>query len=35
SVDSSLIGGMIVQYGDTRMDNSVKTRMQEFQKNIN
>ncbi len=30
SVDSSLIGGMIIQYGDTRMDNSVKSRMQAF-----
>lgn len=34
SVDSSLIGGMIVQYGDTRMDNSVKSRMQEFAKQV-
>ncbi|MEE5992269.1 MAG: ATP synthase F1 subunit delta [Oscillospiraceae bacterium] len=31
SVDSSLIGGMIVQYGDTRMDNSLRTRIKTFQ----
>ena len=30
SVDSSLIGGMIVQYGDTRMDNSIKSRIRTF-----
>ena len=30
SVDPSLLGGMIVQYGDTRMDNSLRTRMQQF-----
>ena len=30
SVDDSLVGGMIVQYGDTRMDNSIKSRMQAF-----
>ena len=30
SVDPSLMGGMIVQYGDTRMDNSVKSRLQQF-----
>ncbi len=30
SIDSSLVGGMIVQYGDTRMDNSIKGRMQAF-----
>ena len=30
SVDSSLIGGMIVQYGDTRMDNSIKSRIHAF-----
>ncbi len=29
-VDPSLLGGMIVQYGDTRMDNSLRTRMQQF-----
>ncbi|MBE6875899.1 MAG: ATP synthase F1 subunit delta [Ruminococcus sp.] len=30
SVDKSLMGGMVVQYGDTRMDNSIKSRMQTF-----
>lgn len=30
SIDPSLLGGMIVQYGDTRMDNSLRTRMQRF-----
>lgn len=30
SVDKSLLGGMVVQYGDTRMDNSLRTRMQQF-----
>lgn len=30
SVDETLIGGMIIQYGDTRMDNSIKSRMQAF-----
>jgi len=30
SVDASLLGGMIVQYGDTRMDNSLRTRMAQF-----
>jgi len=30
SVDKSLMGGMIVQYGDTRMDNSIKSRLQQF-----
>ncbi|MCR5718247.1 MAG: ATP synthase F1 subunit delta [Oscillospiraceae bacterium] len=30
SVDPSLLGGMVVQYGDTRMDNSLRTRMQQF-----
>ena len=30
SVDAALLGGMIVQYGDTRMDNSLRTRMQQF-----
>ena len=30
SVDSSLMGGMIIQYGDTRMDNSIKSRLQQF-----
>jgi len=29
-VDPSLLGGMVVQYGDTRMDNSLRTRMQQF-----
>lgn len=26
-IDSGLLGGMIVQYGDTRLDNSLKTRL--------
>ena len=30
SVDASLLGGMVVQYGDTRMDNSLRTRMREM-----
>ena len=30
SVDKSLMGGMVVQYGDTRMDNSIKGRLQAF-----
>lgn len=30
SVDETLLGGMVVQYGDTRMDNSLRTRMQNF-----
>lgn len=30
NVDASLLGGMIVQYGDTRMDNSLRTRMHQF-----
>ncbi len=30
SVDASILGGMIVQYGDTRMDNSLRTRMREM-----
>ncbi len=30
SVDAALLGGMVVQYGDTRMDNSLRTRMQQF-----
>lgn len=29
-VDRSLVGGMIVQYGDHRMDNSIKTKMKSF-----
>lgn len=29
-VDPSLVGGMTVQYGDTRMDNSLRTRMRQF-----
>ncbi|MCR4644735.1 MAG: F0F1 ATP synthase subunit delta [Oscillospiraceae bacterium] len=29
-VDSTLIGGMVVQYGDTRMDHSIRTRMKQF-----
>lgn len=30
SVDESLLGGIVVQYGDTRMDNSLRTRMRQF-----
>lgn len=33
AVDPSLLGGMVVQYGDTRMDNSLRTRMQQFRQN--
>ena len=29
-VDKTLVGGMVVQYGDTRMDNSLRTRMRQF-----
>ncbi|MBQ8928586.1 MAG: ATP synthase F1 subunit delta [Oscillospiraceae bacterium] len=29
-VDASLIGGMIVQYGDTRMDNSLRGQLSQF-----
>ena len=29
-VDKSLLGGMIIQYGDARMDNSLRTKMQKF-----
>lgn len=29
-VDRALVGGMIVQYGDRRMDNSLRTRMRQF-----
>ncbi|MBD5142197.1 MAG: F0F1 ATP synthase subunit delta [Oscillospiraceae bacterium] len=29
-VDKSLIGGMIIQYGDTKIDNSIRNRMQQF-----
>lgn len=34
SVDPSLLGGMVVQYGDTRMDNSLRTRMKEMSANL-
>lgn len=34
SVDASLLGGMVVQYGDTRMDNSLRTRMREMSDNL-
>ena len=30
TVDAAILGGMIVQYGDTRMDNSLRSRMQEL-----
>lgn len=30
TVDPSLLGGMIVQYGDTKMDNSIRNRIQQF-----
>ena len=30
SVDPKLLGGMVVQYGDTCMDNSLRTRLQQF-----
>ena len=31
-VDASLIGGLVVQYGDTRMDNSLRTRLEQFRR---
>lgn len=34
TVDASLLGGMVVQYGDTRMDNSLRTRMKEMSENL-
>lgn len=34
SVDASLLGGMIVQYGDTRMDNSLRTRVKDMSDNL-
>lgn len=33
-IDKSLLGGMIVQYGDTKLDNSIRNRMQQFKENI-
>ncbi len=30
TIDAAILGGMIVQYGDTRMDNSLRCRMQEL-----
>ncbi len=32
--DPAILGGMIVQYGDTRMDNSLRTRMREMSANL-
>lgn len=32
-LDNSLIGGMIIQYGDTKIDNSIRNRMQQFKEN--
>lgn len=29
-VDGDILGGMVVQYGDTRMDNSLRSRVQEL-----
>ncbi len=34
TVDPEILGGMIVQYGDTRMDNSLRTRMREMSENL-
>lgn len=34
SVDASLLGGMVVQYGDTRMDNSLRTRVKDMSDNL-
>ncbi len=34
SVDPAILGGMIVQHGDTRMDNSLRTRMREMSENL-
>ncbi len=33
-LDPAILGGMIVQYGDTRMDNSLRTRMREMSANL-
>ncbi|MDE5738135.1 MAG: F0F1 ATP synthase subunit delta [Oscillospiraceae bacterium] len=32
-LDNSLIGGMVIQYGDTKIDNSIRNRMQQFKEN--
>lgn len=34
TVEPAILGGMIVQYGDTRMDNSLRTRMREMSENL-
>ncbi len=34
TVQPDILGGMIVQYGDTRMDNSLRTRMNEMSRNL-
>jgi F-type H+-transporting ATPase subunit delta len=34
NVDKTLIGGVVVDYGNTRLDGSVKTRLDELSKNI-
>jgi F-type H+-transporting ATPase subunit delta len=34
TVDETLLGGMIVQYGDTRMDSSLRTRMKQLSKSM-
>lgn len=34
SVDASILGGMIVQYGDTRMDNSLRSRVKELSQTL-
>lgn len=33
-VDSSLVGGVVVDYGDTRMDGSVKTRLENLKESL-
>ncbi len=34
AVDASLLSGMIVQYGDTRMDNSLRTRIRDMSETL-
>lgn len=34
SIDPGILGGMIVQHGDTRMDNSLRSRMREMSRQL-
>lgn len=34
AIDPRILGGMVVQYGDTRMDNSLRTRMRVMAENL-